>query len=167
MCWCSPKTIFVCLNFSVGGPISCGGNRFDVAEVNWNVTSSSTNISRSATFSEIKLADHEFNRTDRVDILIASDIYPSVMLKGVRKNLFLSFFGWVLTVSLPEPRSQSRTTLVLYCTELELDKQLDRFWKPPRRSKMSPDDEYCEEYFRKTVHRNSAGRYIVSLPIKP
>ena len=32
---------------------------------------------------------------------------------------------------------------------------------------MSPDDEYCEEYFRKTVRRNSAGRYIVSLPIRP
>ena len=70
-------------------------------------------------------------------------------------------------MSLPEQRSQSRTTLVLYCTELELDKQLVRFWKPPRRSKMSPDDEYCGEYFRKTVRRNSAGRYIVSLPIKP
>ena len=53
--------------------------------------SSSINISRSATVPEITLADHEFNRNDRVDILIAGDIYPSVMLKGVRKNLFYLF----------------------------------------------------------------------------
>ena len=122
--------------------------------------SSSVNISRSAAFSEITLAGPEFNRSDRVYILIGGDIYPSVMQEEIRKNLLAnlmaqeSICGWVLTGSLPVPRFQSHTTLVSYCTELKLDKQLERFWKlkePPRRSKMSPDDEYCKEYFRKTV----------------
>ena len=54
-----------------------------------------------------------------MDILIEGDIYPSVMLEGVRKNLLgnlmaqESIFGWVLTVSL---RSNSYTNLVSCCT---------------------------------------------------
>ena len=65
------------------------------------------NISRSAAFSEITLADPKFDVSGRVDILIGGEIYPSVMLER-------DIFCWVLTVSLPEPRSQCHTTLVKY-----------------------------------------------------
>ena len=81
---------------------------------------------------------------------------------GPGEYFWLNSDGVINRTAFPEPYDSR-----IVCTEL--DKQLERFGKlekPPRHSKMSPDDVYCEEYFRRTVRRNSTERYIVSLPVQ-
>ncbi|XP_075167660.1 uncharacterized protein LOC142239773 [Haematobia irritans] len=123
----------------------------------------------------LQLADPHFGQSDKVDILIGADVYPQIILEGVRRNILGSLvaqntiFGWVLTGQLDRP-TDSFTTLVSFCTEVSLNQQLEKFWKleePPRISTMNAEEEYCEELYRNTTRRSNTGRFIVCLPFKP
>ena len=122
------------------------------------------------------LADPNFMKSGPIDILIGGDFYPNIMLGGTKHNVFgnlmaqESVFGWILTGPIEDRHPRSFTTVVSYYTEMSLNKQLENFWKleePPQASRMTPEDEYCEEFFKGTTKRNSEGRFIVSLPFKP
>lgn len=121
---------------------------------------------------KMDLADHNFAVSGPIDILIGGDFYPKVMLAGSKHNVYgnliaqESVFGWILTGPIEDRHSRSFTTVVSCYTEVNLDKQLEKFWRleePPKVSKMSPEDDYCEEFFKKTTRRNSEGRLIVAL----
>ncbi|XP_073841184.1 uncharacterized protein [Musca autumnalis] len=122
------------------------------------------------------LADPKFAKSDQVDILLGGDIYPQILLGGVQRNVLGSLlaqetiFGWVLTGPIASPNSGSFTTCVSFCTAVEMDKLLEKFWKleePPKISEYSPEEVYCEEVYQKTKKRLSDGRFVVSLPFKP
>ncbi|XP_073814290.1 uncharacterized protein [Musca autumnalis] len=122
------------------------------------------------------LADLKFAKSDQVDILLGGDIYPQILLGGVQRNVLGSLlaqetiFGWVLTGPIASPNSGSFTSCVSFCTAVEMDKLLEKFWKleePPKISEYSPEEVYCEEVYQKTKKRLSDGRYVVSLPFKP
>lgn len=130
----------------------------------------------SYSFENLRLADPNFAQSGNVDILIGGDIYPQILLEGVRKNILDSLiaqntiFGWVLTGPLQDCSLNSSTTYVSFCTEVSLDKQLEKFWKLeeiPQASITRPEDEYCEEFYQKTTKRLMNGRFMVSLPFKP
>ena len=56
------------------------------------------------------------------------------------------------------------------CNLLTLDQQLEKFWNQEEIIKPQisyNNDNYCEEYFLKTVKRNEEGRFIVRLPQDP
>ncbi|XP_050340229.1 uncharacterized protein LOC126766506 [Bactrocera neohumeralis] len=102
------------------------------------------------------LADTQFHKHRPVDFLIGSDIYPSILLNGVKRNVLGSLlaqeteFGWILS----GPITQNLLT---------------RFWEVeeiPKESVVSKSDQICEETFQKTTGRNPDGRYIVTLPFK-
>ena len=47
---------------------------------------------------------------------------------------------------------------------------LMKFWQIeeiPSKPPLSPDDQFCEDYFVSSVTRNAEGRFVVRLPIKP
>ena len=93
--------------------------------------------------------------------------FRSLETDSVIKNLLGNFAAqesilrWVLTGSLPELSSGNSLVVLYWAGTTQAAGE-----EPPGHSRMSPANEYCEEYFRKKVRRNSAGRYIVSLPIK-
>ncbi|XP_065370748.1 uncharacterized protein LOC135962783 [Calliphora vicina] len=112
----------------------------------------------SESYNNIELADPNFDKSGPIDILIGGDYYPNIMLGGSKHNVFgklmaqESVFGW------------------FRYAEVGLDRQLENFWKleePPQASKTTPEDDYCEDIFKKTTKRNSEGRFVVSLPFKP
>ncbi|XP_065372164.1 uncharacterized protein LOC135964036 [Calliphora vicina] len=122
------------------------------------------------------LADPNFTESGPIDILIGGDFYPKVMLGRSKHNVYgnlmaqESVFGWILTGPIEDRHPRSFTTVISCYTEVNLYKQLENFWKleePPKISKFTSEDDYCEEFFKKTTKRNSEGRFIVSLPFKP
>ncbi|XP_051864223.1 uncharacterized protein LOC127566243 [Drosophila albomicans] len=112
----------------------------------------------------IELADPHFYKSAQIDILIGTDILPSVILSGSRPNICGSLlgqetvFGWILT----GPVSQNvSTTVSAFSTRVALqgDEQLDS---------LLSKDFVCEENFVKTTSRSKCGRYRVTLPfLKP
>ncbi|XP_059223171.1 uncharacterized protein LOC131996976 [Stomoxys calcitrans] len=133
-------------------------------------------IPDSFSLGDLPLADPKFGRSDQVDILIGGDIYPQILLGGVRQNVLGSLvaqetiFGWILTGPISDSSPGTFTTYVSFCTAVELDRLLERFWlleEPPKVSKYSPDDEYCEDVYKSTTTRLPDGRYVVSLPFRP
>ncbi|XP_058987604.1 uncharacterized protein LOC131806835 [Musca domestica] len=124
----------------------------------------------------VPLADPKFAMSDQVDILLGGDVYPQIVLDGVHRNVLGSLlaqetiFGWVLTGPIANPSPVSFTTCVSFCTAVEMDKLLEKFWEleePPKVTEYSPEEEYCEEVYQKTTKRLPDGRYMVSLPFKP
>ncbi|XP_036346166.1 uncharacterized protein LOC118755440 [Rhagoletis pomonella] len=124
-------------------------------------------------FPDLVLADKRFFVNEPVDLVLGGDIYPQIILSGMRKNVLNTLlaqetvFGWILT---GRADSVSPTNnIVSYFNELTLDKQLAAFWEledVPKKKGINEDDKYCEELFKATTTRNTDGKYIVSLPFK-
>ncbi|XP_075150653.1 uncharacterized protein LOC142224751 [Haematobia irritans] len=79
-------------------------------------------------------------------------------------------FGWLITGSIPTSIVTGFSTTVEFMEEDGLDKTLLRFWELedlPRRAICSPADKFCEENYKNITYRDSDGRYVVTLPIKP
>lgn len=123
----------------------------------------------------LELADKNFFRSDQVDILIGSDLYPQVILSGVKRNILGSLlaqetvFGWILTGPTPTNDSSTETQVVAYFNEVSLESQLSRFWEleeVPKERYLTPEEKFCEENYAHTTRRRHDGRYIVSLPFK-
>ena len=92
------------------------------------------------------MANPKFDVSDRVDILFGGDIYTSVILEGVKRNILgnlmsqVFIFGCVLTGLLTASCSQTHSNLVSYCTELKLDERLERFLEIGGASKAFEED---------------------------
>ncbi|XP_059217616.1 uncharacterized protein LOC131994757 [Stomoxys calcitrans] len=123
---------------------------------------------------DIPLADPRFYESSKIDILIGGDLFPFIMLPGVRHGICGSLlaqetvFGWILTGPVPaEPKHISK--IVSYFCEISLNEEISRFWEVedlPRKTFLSPADQFCEDLYVATTKRNCEGRYIVTLPFR-
>ncbi|XP_065092739.1 uncharacterized protein LOC135713545 [Ochlerotatus camptorhynchus] len=125
---------------------------------------------------DIVLADPQFNEPGVVDMIIGVDSYYDLLLDGfirlgagqpVLQNTLL---GWVVSgragVSRPEPEIVS---IVHVCTQ-DFDEKLSRFWELEAcqsSSTMSVEESTCEAHFVVTTARDTSGRFMVALTIKP
>ncbi|XP_036340744.1 uncharacterized protein LOC118750117 [Rhagoletis pomonella] len=125
-------------------------------------------------FAHLKLADPNCHTPAQVDILLGSDLIPQIMLEGIEKisNTQLAqntIFGWILSGQIKEKISVF-TTQVEDISNEHLNSQLRRFWEleelPPMQV-ITPEDKYCEDYYKATTTRSKNGRYVVRLPFKP
>ena len=105
-----------------------------------NLPSDSIDVSRVSSLIGIHLADPNFAKSGQVDLLIGGDIYPNIMLEGVKRNVLGNLmaqetvFGWILTGPLPGARHSAFSTCVSFFSEISLNKQLEKFWaleEPP------------------------------------
>nr|XP_033334293.1 uncharacterized protein LOC117225086 [Megalopta genalis] len=123
----------------------------------------------------IFLADSHFDSCRRVDMLVGAGLFWKVLCVGQHKagsELLWqkTQFGWVLGGKLTCPASHA-PNLTNRCnlqvvTNSELQGQLERFWKIEELPRTNNQIDDCEAHFLETAHRDSSGRYVVSIPFK-
>ena len=106
----------------------------------------------------------------RVDIILGSDIYESIVLDGKLEenglHLRNTIFGWVMSGKLP----RETTSAVNSVTILKTDIDLRKFWEIEEvHSPKQPTAEemQCEQHFLETTQEAEDGRFKVKLPFKP
>lgn len=121
----------------------------------------------------LQLADPEFPRQSKIDILIGGDIYGDLLLPGLHQRVGLptaqnTVLGWILSGRVPaiDTNNISSTLLSNQCT---VDNELTRFWEIEETSltrALTVDEAQCEVLYEKTVTRDSSGRLHVRLPLR-
>ncbi|KAH8345408.1 hypothetical protein KR084_008277, partial [Drosophila pseudotakahashii] len=121
----------------------------------------------------LALADPQFYRSKRIDIIIGADLLSQILLPGLRTGSAAepmaqnTIFGWVLSgqAGSAEPNQQ----LHCYHTAIDTEHLLKQFCDieaVPERHLLSPEESWCEEFFKETHRRLENGRYEVRLPFK-
>ena len=124
----------------------------------------------------LTLADPDFGRPGRVDLLLGVDIFTEALLHGRRTGpsgtpvAFETVFGWVLagpTNQLsPEACATSHHTLVATGDDL-----LRNFWEIEENAKhescLSSEERFVVQHFEENHRRAPDGKFIVPLPKKP
>ena len=122
----------------------------------------------------IPLADPDFNRPGRIDILLGMDVYQQVILEGqplLNQQLkdTRSIFGWVITGSKYSPPTQAIAHLSLRTTTKDAETQdfLQKFWEveQPLQTdpKLSHGEQLGVDHIHVHVKRGPDGRYQVGL----
>ncbi|XP_036337045.1 uncharacterized protein LOC118747130 [Rhagoletis pomonella] len=124
-------------------------------------------------FPDLILADKRFFVNEPVDLVLGGDVYPQIILSGLKKNILNTLlaqetvFGWILTGQAESSNPTNKR--VSFFNEVTVDKQLTAFWELediPKKGSMDAVDIYCERLFKATTKRNDGGKYIVSLPFR-
>ncbi|XP_050305592.1 uncharacterized protein LOC126742831 [Anthonomus grandis grandis] len=120
------------------------------------------------------LADPFYDTPRSIDLLIGAPLFPYILLEGRLTGDynepvgFNTVFGFILmgkTVSNSSPIAAQS----LLCYQASVNDTLQKFWEVeevPHVKVLSPEDEKCENIFRKTTYRNRDGRFVVSLPFR-
>ena len=124
----------------------------------------------------ITLADPDFGRPGKVDLLLGVEVFADVMLHGRRHGppgspiAFETRFGWVLAGTVGDCISAHHVAVHHVCT-LTGDDILKKFWeleeKPTSSQVLSPEERSVVQHFQDHHTRSTTGRFIVSLPRKP
>ncbi|XP_039311989.1 uncharacterized protein LOC120359242 [Solenopsis invicta] len=142
-------------------------------------------ISKLAIPGNLKLADPIFYNPGRIDALIGSEFFLQLLQAGrieLGENLPTlqnSKLGWVIAGSIPSHLIASRSTnrpysnahTCLFVRQDSIYNELARFWELEEyemkdNTRLSTEDQACEDYFVNTVTRNISGRFVVRLPFR-
>ncbi|KYN11439.1 hypothetical protein ALC57_16407 [Trachymyrmex cornetzi] len=124
--------------------------------------------------SNISLADPEFYKPKRIDLLIGVDLFWDVISCEPSEYPYLrkTKLGYIIAGKLPSKKDAGRyvdTLCHLITNDGELSHDLQRFWEIeelPLKHSYSSEEQACEEHFTKTTKRDTDGRFIVSIPFK-
>lgn len=123
---------------------------------------------------DLVLADPNFHQSQHIDLIIGADIFAQIILPDIRIGSAdqpiaqRTKFGWILsgkTSSTPEIHSK----LQCFHVNKELEFLVQRFMEidqVPEKRVLSTEDEWCEEFFKRTHVRQANGKYMVRLPLK-
>ena len=128
----------------------------------------------------LTLADPHFNQADKIDILLGAQVHTNIVEQGLRKGDSADapiatqiLLGWIVSGATAPSSCNIRAvfTATIQVDNVDLNDLLRRFWEveesPHRNQFLTQDEVLCEEYYRSTVRRNSEGRNVVRLPLKP
>ncbi|XP_036335364.1 uncharacterized protein LOC118745796 [Rhagoletis pomonella] len=111
------------------------------------------------------LADPNFNRSDRIDVVIGGDVYADILEEGIFKEDRIlgqaTKLGWILSGVLQQPRKNGRILAAVTTT-------LEKFWEIEDTTAPTyiEDDDECMKIFDKTTTRDENNRFVVNLPFK-
>ncbi|XP_055390588.1 uncharacterized protein LOC129619370 [Condylostylus longicornis] len=117
---------------------------------------------------KVQLADPNFNKPQRVDVLLGAEMFSELLRIGqIKLNKHLpmfqnTVFGWIVIGKVHQEVPFAGVS------NSELENQLQRFWEVEDIGTdviMKPADVKCEEYFMNTSDRDQEGRFVVNLPI--
>ncbi|XP_043661634.1 uncharacterized protein LOC122625612 [Drosophila teissieri] len=120
------------------------------------------------------LADESFNKSRRIDLLLGTETFFDILAVGQVKLgkdlpvLQKTLLGWIVS---GRCRAHPRTLHQYSSIALtEIDQKMERLWRidhvEPPEITLTPEQRNCEEFYTKTVRRNSDGRLEVRLPFK-
>lgn len=123
----------------------------------------------------LTLADPECNVPGNIDVLLGAEVFSSLLLPGSvsgtsdQPSALNSIFGWLLMGNVGVTCNTELNSFFISDTD-RLTDQVRKFWEldslPGSPSKLTSEEERCEQLFQQTVSRTSSGRYIVNLPFK-
>lgn len=125
---------------------------------------------------DIQLADPEYYRPDKIDMLIGGELFFDILkpnhlrLGDNLPQLRDTHFGWVVAGVVNEPYVAN--TVIQHANNASIDsieELIHQFWKieeVPNVSPLSPEQQACEAHFQLTHKRDSSGRFVVTLPFK-
>ncbi|CAG4952078.1 unnamed protein product [Colias eurytheme] len=118
---------------------------------------------------KLSLADPEFNISKPIDLILGVEVYELILLPGFIRNSISqpiaqnTELGWILSGSVA---TQSHCNIVTVNIS-----NIQRFWEiediSENSSDMSSQDQYCMQHYQLHTKRQSDGRYVVRLPLKP
>ncbi|XP_024869178.1 uncharacterized protein LOC112457272, partial [Temnothorax curvispinosus] len=124
----------------------------------------------------LKLADPDFHKKGKIDLIIGADIYSRIIKDGIIRGepdtpiAQATRLGWIVSgvtsPSTTNPRVQGYHVSI---TD-DIHNLLKRFWETEEISinakTLTKDEQDCEDHFEATHSRDATGRYIVKLPFK-
>jgi len=124
---------------------------------------------------KLTLADPHFATPAPIDILLGADVYGIIIKEGLVKestNTLIAqstSLGWVVSGPISSNTKYHRSLLHQTSNNEELLRLMQRFWESDaipdcQHRTLSPNDQLCENHFRRTHSRNQDGRYVVRLP---
>ena len=126
--------------------------------------------------SDIPLADPDFGRPGRIDILLGVDVFVETLLHGRQIGspdspiAFETEFGWVLAGWL-DSCTPDHHIVSHHVSFIAGDDLLRRFWEieenPKNKVALSPEERSVVQYFKDNHYRTETGRFVVPLPRKP
>lgn len=137
--------------------------------------SRSIKIDNIAKITNLQLADPYFFKTGSVDMIIGSDYLPLINLDNIKHfpdnslEARQSQFGWYLSGPAANNEVKIFTSVVSNSADAILHEQIKKLWEleeVENTNFVSESDEYCEQFYKKTVQRQPDGRYVVRLPFK-
>ncbi|XP_055589557.1 uncharacterized protein LOC129741794 [Uranotaenia lowii] len=148
---------------------------FVLPKLTLNLPSTTLNISKWNVPKGIRLADPVFYESHHIDVVLGADIFFELFKTSGRvplgdslPTLVNSVLGWVVSGKVSNFNNVS-TVASNVATVADVYRLMQRFWaieEDDSASCLSVEEAACENHFRRTVRRNSEGRYIVRLPLK-
>ncbi|XP_022834488.1 uncharacterized protein LOC111362158 [Spodoptera litura] len=127
----------------------------------------------------IRLADPNFSRSNKIDILLGGEVYCRILKEGLIKSPTGSpvaqdtHLGWIVSgyVSKADRSLNSHNTIITMYTQIEENDMLKRLWEldsEPAITKklLTPEEQACEEFYAQSTVRDVNGRYVVKLPFR-
>lgn len=122
----------------------------------------------------LQLADPEFFKPSKIDLVLGADVYYCALMEGLRKGPIgtpmaqQTELGWILSGPLAINKEMSSTIVQNHVT-IGLNESIQRFFElesVPEVTVKSKEDQYCEEFFNNTIERKEDGRLQMRLPFK-
>jgi len=137
-------------------------------------TSQVSNIVNLPIFAGLSLADPNFGKAGRIDLLLGMDVIVAIQLDNVKRcpgtNLiaYQTIFGWTIsgTMTLDSNNQPTQGIYTLHVSQPDPGVDLNRFWEleeSPKTSNLSPDEQLAVDHFQTNYRRSPKGRYVVSL----
>ncbi|XP_055623360.1 uncharacterized protein LOC129766789 [Toxorhynchites rutilus septentrionalis] len=127
--------------------------------------------------SEVTLADPDFAKPQKIDMVIVAQLFFSLLVEGQiqvdpmspesQPVLQRTLLGWIVSGPVSTGTAfRDSGRVAMLCTTDDLDQQLTRFWEVencPRNRGLSKKELCCEDHFSKTTIRDKSGRFVVRL----
>lgn len=156
------------------GEFSTRMEAFVIPQIISNQPSRDLNIKNWQIPTDISLADPEFFKSEKIDVLIGAEFYHSLLrpeqieIGSNRPLLQNTSLGWIVIGKTETESTVSATCAVFTDEEARMSEILERFWKlddfTEERTFMTKAETLCENHFVQNVTTNEQGRFVVRLP---
>lgn len=132
-------------------------------------------ILRSEFIGGLTLADPNFGKPGKIDLMLGADVYSQILLHGIRKednDCLLAqntVFGWILSGQVNFNANNPRIACHHLSIDHDIDRSLKKFWELEELSAercLTKEELECETHYQETQQRDKQGKYVVRLPFK-